>query len=103
MNLVFICLGQGAQYYGMGRSLLEQEPIFQQKMQQGSDYLESLIHRNLLDECVKQQSTSKPLDDIMLSHPGLVIMQVALAQTLEHYHISRPWFGAVALVNWLVP
>lgn len=87
MNRVFICLGQGAQYYSMGRSLLEREPVFRGRVEWGSEYLETLINRNFLSECIDVPLSSKPFNDILLSHPGLVIIQVALAETLQAHDV----------------
>jgi len=83
MRWVLMFAGQGSQYYGMGRALMRQEPSFAATVRQGSDYLHSLIERDLIAECMAIPPSSTPLDDILLSHAGLVIIQVALARTLQ--------------------
>jgi acyl transferase domain-containing protein len=80
---VFMFSGQGSQYFGMGRSLYEGEPVFRRAM----DHMDAIV-RDLSGYSVVKtlyyegRKRSVVFDDIRLSHPALFSVQWALAQTL---------------------
>jgi acyl transferase domain-containing protein/NADPH:quinone reductase-like Zn-dependent oxidoreductase/NADP-dependent 3-hydroxy acid dehydrogenase YdfG len=85
-NLVMIFTGQGAQWPGMGRELLE-NPIFRQSIDVSQSHLEALGCKwNAIEELTK---TPNPNIDLpQYSQPLCTVVQIALVDILHFWQIS---------------
>src|SRR5262249_31392162 len=60
-RLVFVCPGQGAQWLGMGRSLLEAEPVFHREIQACDHLIREQCGWSLIDELLAAPEQSRLL------------------------------------------
>ena len=77
-KLVFVFPGQGAQWLGMGRQLLAQEPVFRDALEQCAQVLQPHVAWSLLEELTADPSRSR-LHEVDVIQPALFAIQVALA------------------------
>jgi acyl transferase domain-containing protein/SAM-dependent methyltransferase/NAD(P)-dependent dehydrogenase (short-subunit alcohol dehydrogenase family)/acyl carrier protein len=87
-GLVFVFSGQGPQWFGMGRMLLEQETVFRTTVERISELLEAHTGWSLLDE-MKADVASSRMDQTEVAQPALFSLQMALAKLWESWGI-RP-------------
>ena len=76
-RLVFVFPGQGSQWPGMGRQLLEQEPLFQEALERCARALEPHVDWALLEMLTADMASSR-LEEIDVVQPTLFAIQVAL-------------------------
>lgn len=74
--------GQGSQYYQMGKEL-QDHPVFSYWIKQGADILESFGQPSFL-KTLYQTQTKEGWNDLLLTHPGLVIIEYAVFQVLKN-------------------
>jgi acyl transferase domain-containing protein/acyl carrier protein len=77
-KLVFVFSGQGAQWLGMGRQLLDQEPVFRQTLEQCDELLRKYVDWSLLEELQADEVHSQ-LTRTEVAQPVVFALQVALA------------------------
>ena len=77
-RLVFVCGGQGPQWWGMGRQLLAAEPVFRAVMEQCDRLLRPYTGWSLLQELTRPQAESR-LDQTDITQPALFALQLSLA------------------------
>ncbi|SCL23262.1 Acyl transferase domain-containing protein [Micromonospora pallida] len=77
-RLVFVFPGQGGQWIGMGRRLLDTEPVFRQAIEECAAAMAPYVSWSLLDELRADEATSQ-LDQIDVVQPMTWAVQVALA------------------------
>ena len=75
--LVFVCPGQGAQWPGMARDLIRDEPVFRHAIQRCDAALAAHVDWSLLD--VLADDSGARLDDVDIVQPALFAVQIALA------------------------
>ncbi|MCU7933277.1 MAG: acyltransferase domain-containing protein [Candidatus Thiodiazotropha sp. (ex Dulcina madagascariensis)] len=80
---IFMFSGQGSQYYQMGRDLYECHPVFRNTMQEGDIVVKRNIQRSVIDELYRQHESSQ-FDDLLITHPALVLVECALYQVLVY-------------------
>jgi acyl transferase domain-containing protein len=80
-RVVFMFSGQGSHYYQMGKDLYESHPVFRSQMEQSDAIVRSLLGRSVLEE-LYGHPISKPFDDLVISHPSLIMLEHALFKTL---------------------
>lgn len=91
MNLpiVFMYSGQGSQYYQMGLSFYNENALFRESMlaadQVCRDYLSLSVIENLYSPNAKK---SDPLQNILLTHPAILMVEYAMTQVLLENHIQ---------------
>src|SRR6218665_1134009 len=73
---VFVFSGQGSQWVGMGRALLERSTVFEMVLSACDAQVRRLLGWSLLDVVTARDA---PLGDIEVSCPTLVSMEIALA------------------------
>jgi acyl transferase domain-containing protein len=82
--LVLLYSGQGAQYYGMGRELMEGEPAFSRALTECSERLAPRLGRKLLDVLYDPgRRRAEPFTDTLYTHPALFAFQWSLTQALR--------------------
>jgi acyl transferase domain-containing protein len=74
----FVFSGQGPQWSGMGRELLDEEPIFRAKIDECDALLRPLSGWSLLEELASPPDRSR-LGDTEVAQPALFALQIALA------------------------
>ncbi|KAG5745190.1 hypothetical protein H9Q70_012122 [Fusarium xylarioides] len=85
-NLVMVFTGQGAQWPGMGRELLD-HPIFRQSLEDSQSYLEDLGCKwNILEELAKTPNPN--VDRPEYSQPLCTTVQVALVDLARFWNIT---------------
>ncbi|HET9959513.1 MAG TPA: type I polyketide synthase [Polyangiaceae bacterium] len=85
-KVVFVFSGQGSQWLGMGRALLEREPVFRQTIQDCEAALREFVSWSLVEQITSSDASA--LDDITVLQPALWAMQVALARLWQSWGAS---------------
>ncbi|HET8681027.1 MAG TPA: beta-ketoacyl synthase N-terminal-like domain-containing protein, partial [Micromonosporaceae bacterium] len=78
-RLAFVFPGQGGQWAGMGRRLLEQEPVFRQAVEACAAAMQPHVSWSLLDELQAGEPESR-LDELDVVQPVTWAVQVALVE-----------------------
>ncbi|MGH8258904.1 MAG: acyltransferase domain-containing protein [Steroidobacteraceae bacterium] len=83
LKTVFMFSGQGSHYYQMGRALYAQPGVFRSQM----DYLGGIVRElcgcSIVDELYDpRRGKADLLDRTILTHPGIFIVEIALAKAL---------------------
>jgi acyl transferase domain-containing protein len=80
---VFMFCGQGSQYFQMGRSLFDDNAAFRGWMLKLDRIVERAAGRSVLhDLYAKDRSWSDSMDQTVLSHPAIFMVEYCLAQAL---------------------
>lgn len=85
-RLVFVFSGQGPQWAGMGRELLETEPVFRDAIQACDELLREYVDWSLITELSNEASESR-LDRTDVAQPALFALQIGLAALWRHWGI----------------
>ncbi|QBI54873.1 type I polyketide synthase [Streptomonospora litoralis] len=84
---VFVFPGQGSQWPGMARDLLESSPVFRKRMEECADALAGHVARSPLD--VLRMTPGGPDDDrVDVVQPALFSVMVALAELWRSYGVE---------------
>ncbi|MGO9606246.1 MAG: beta-ketoacyl synthase N-terminal-like domain-containing protein [Candidatus Binataceae bacterium] len=85
-KLVFVFPGQGSQWFGMGRTLLKQEPVFREAIER----CDRAMHGDwsLLAELTATDATHSRLNEIDILQPALFAIQVALTALWRSWGIE---------------
>jgi acyl transferase domain-containing protein len=112
MKSVFIFPGQGAQYYQMGKSLFDQEPVFRQTMTRLDASARRHLGYSAIDALYDPASPkTRVFDDLPLSSASLFMVEYAIAETLIAAGVkpdltlgaSMGTFAAAAVAGCLAP
>ncbi|KAI0009530.1 hypothetical protein F4779DRAFT_369425 [Xylariaceae sp. FL0662B] len=80
--------GQGAQWYAMGRELIDSYPVFKASLEEAGQHLEAIgAEWSLLGELQRGAQTSR-VNTTELSIPVCVALQIALARLLQSWAIT---------------
>jgi acyl transferase domain-containing protein len=79
---VFLFSGEGSQYYQMGRPLYERNPVFRKSMIQMNEMVNDISGISVTCSLYGDRSKVEPLSNILLSHPAIFMVEVAMARTL---------------------
>ncbi|XXY48825.1 SDR family NAD(P)-dependent oxidoreductase [Sorangium sp. So ce269] len=85
--VVFVFPGQGSQWLGMGRQLLESEPAFRDRIEELDRVIRAHAGFSLIDELTADEERSR-LQRIEVVQPALFAMQVALAALWRSWGIE---------------
>ncbi|KKO98752.1 fatty acid synthase S-acetyltransferase [Trichoderma harzianum] len=87
-KVAFVYTGQGAQWAGMGKELMESHPIFANAISTCSDYLREIGAKfSLLDELSKGKEESL-VNEAHISQPACTAIQLGLTKLLESWGIA---------------
>lgn len=86
-KLAFVFSGQGPQWWGMGRSLMESEPVYRQTIEQVDSLLRPLAGWSLAEELNRPEAESR-LDQTEIAQPAIFALQVALAALWQSWGVA---------------
>ena len=86
-GLAFVFSGQGPQWPGMGRELMQSEPVFRAKIEEIEALLRQYVDWPLADELRKPEGESR-LNETEVAQPAIFAMQVALAALWKSWGIT---------------
>lgn len=87
LRVGFVFCGQGPQWPGMGRELLQTEPVFRDVIVECDALLRPLAGWSLLEELDRDEGASR-LDQTEIAQPALFAIQVALSALLRSWGIE---------------
>jgi acyl transferase domain-containing protein/acyl carrier protein/SAM-dependent methyltransferase len=87
VKVAFVCSGQGAQWWGMGRELLHSMPIFRREIARCADEIKRHADWDLLEELTRDETSSR-LGETEIAQPALFSLQVALAAAWRSWGIE---------------
>ncbi|HEY2140056.1 MAG TPA: type I polyketide synthase, partial [Chthoniobacterales bacterium] len=83
----FIMSGQGPQWWGMGRELMQHEPVFRKAMERCDAALRPWANFSLLEELGRTEEASR-LQRTGIGQPAIFAMQVALAALWKSWGVE---------------
>ncbi|WP_315788435.1 type I polyketide synthase [Fischerella sp. JS2] len=86
--IVFVFSGQGSQWFGMGKQLLESEPVFRATLEQCDRLMQQYVDWSLLEELTVWFEEKSRLNEIDVMWPILFAIEVALASLWKHWGIE---------------
>ncbi len=87
-KLVFVFPGQGSQWFGMGRELLETEPVFRDAIERCDRAMRPHGDWSILKELEAADASHSRLGEIDVLQPALFAIQVALAALWRSWGIE---------------
>jgi acyl transferase domain-containing protein len=88
-KIVFVFPGQGSQWLGMGRELMQLEPVFRKTLEQCDCALRSFADWSLLEQLLSDETSScYRLNEIDCIQPTLLAIEIALAQLWRSWGIE---------------
>ncbi|KAJ5628114.1 hypothetical protein N7490_010342 [Penicillium lividum] len=86
----FVFTGQGAQWHGMGKELLQRYPIFRKSMEDFDICLKTLGAKfSIIDELQLEDPSASSISEAYMSQPACTAVQLALVDLLSSWGI-RP-------------
>ncbi|KAJ6263449.1 hypothetical protein Dda_2013 [Drechslerella dactyloides] len=86
-RLGFVFTGQGAQWFAMGRELVDAYPVYREALEKANEHIRSLgASWDVLEELSRDEKSSRASEPF-LSFPLSVILQLALVQLLKSWGI----------------
>jgi acyl transferase domain-containing protein/acyl carrier protein len=86
-GIVFVFAGQGGQWQGMGRELMEQEPVFRQTIEQLDSLIQEQFGWSLMNVFTSEPEDSR-LDEIDIVQPAIFAVQLGLTALLQSWGIK---------------
>jgi acyl transferase domain-containing protein/NAD(P)-dependent dehydrogenase (short-subunit alcohol dehydrogenase family)/acyl carrier protein len=86
-RVAFVFGGQGTQYAGMGRELLEAEPVFRAALERCDALIAPILGWSVLDT-LRADADSSRLDQTVVAQPALFAIQVALTAVWRHWGVE---------------
>lgn len=83
----FVMSGQGSQWWGMGRELMQHEPLFRQVLESCDRAMRPWARFSLMDELGRSEETSR-MHLTEIAQPAIFAMQVALAELWKSWGIT---------------
>ncbi|MFV1993802.1 MAG: SDR family NAD(P)-dependent oxidoreductase [Verrucomicrobiales bacterium] len=86
LRVGFVMSGQGPQWWGMGRELMESEPVFRDAIEACAAAMASHADFSLMEELGRDEEDSR-LKETEIAQPAIFAMQFALAQLWESWGV----------------
>lgn len=87
---IWMFSGQGSQYYQMGLELYEKHALFREELEKADRIASRMINESVLEITYRARNDRfEPFDQILYSHPALLMIEYALSRVLLESHI-RP-------------
>jgi acyl transferase domain-containing protein/aryl carrier-like protein len=86
-KLVFVCTGMGPQWWGMGRQLFADEPVFREAILECNELFHQEANWQLLPELMANEAHSR-MTDTAVAQPSNFAVQVALAALWKSWGIE---------------
>lgn len=86
-KLVFVFPGMGPQWWGMGRQMLREEPVFRAAIEQCDALFQQYAGWSLLSELTADEAASR-MHETEVAQPANFALQVALAALWRHWGIE---------------
>ncbi len=83
----FVMSGQGPQWWGMGRELMANEPVFREVMERCDKAMKPYARFSLLEELGRDEATSK-VSRTEIGQPAIFAMQVSLAALWKSWGVT---------------
>ena len=80
--------GQGAQYAGMARGLMESEPVFRDSMRESDAVLRRAAGFSLIDLLYAPATPAALVDDTRYTQPALFAVELGLARLLQSWGVE---------------
>ncbi|MEO5720310.1 MAG: SDR family NAD(P)-dependent oxidoreductase [Chthoniobacterales bacterium] len=87
VRVAFIMSGQGPQWWGMGRELMQHEPVFSEVMEACDKAMKPWARFSLLEELARTQEDSQ-MHRTEIVQPAIFAMQVALAELWKSWGVQ---------------
>ena len=84
---VFVFSGQGPQWWGMGRELLQEEKIFREKIEECDELFSGFGEWSLLEELLRDEASSR-MQQTAIAQPAIFSLQVALASLWQSWGVK---------------
>ena len=85
---VFVFSGMGPQWWGMGRQLFADEPVFRHEIEQCDAALSAYADWSLIDEMMHCDEAASRMDETQISQPANFALQVALARLWQSWGVE---------------
>ena len=86
-RVAFVMSGQGPQWWGMGRELMQHEPVFRQVIEQCDAAMRGITNFSLLEELTRSEETSQ-MHRTEVAQPAIFAMQVGLAELWKSWGVQ---------------
>ncbi|TDU81697.1 acyl transferase domain-containing protein [Prosthecobacter fusiformis] len=83
----FVMSGQGPQWWGMGRELMKNEPVFSKSMEACAEALKPWAKFSLLEELARDEKDSK-MSMTEIAQPAIFAMQVSLSELWKSWGVQ---------------
>ncbi|KAI1502944.1 hypothetical protein F5X99DRAFT_137710 [Biscogniauxia marginata] len=87
-KLGFVFTGQGAQWAGMGRELLDTYPVYKKTIEAADEHLRSIGCAWSLIEALVQDKESSQLGDASVSQPACTAVQLGVVDLLASWNVK---------------
>ncbi|MDC3955568.1 non-ribosomal peptide synthetase/type I polyketide synthase [Polyangium jinanense] len=86
-KVAFVFPGQGSQWAGMGRRLMQEEPVFRRAMEECDALFRQEMGLSVIEEISRPAEVSR-IGDTLVTQPALFAIESALASLLESWGIT---------------
>jgi acyl transferase domain-containing protein/NADPH:quinone reductase-like Zn-dependent oxidoreductase/NAD(P)-dependent dehydrogenase (short-subunit alcohol dehydrogenase family)/acyl carrier protein len=86
-RIVFVYTGMGPQWWGMGRELMEKQPLFSQQIEKIDKIFSKHSGWSILNEMLEDEEHSR-MAETQIAQPANFVIQVALTELLKSYGIE---------------
>lgn len=87
-SVAFVFTGQGAQWWAMGRELIEAYPVFKSTIIEANAYLQELgCTWNLLEELTKSPENTR-VNELAFSTPLSAVVQISVVELLKSWGVT---------------